>query len=223
MKKTQKKAALKKKAPSSLSNSVYDTKGKRVGEFQLDAKLFDGGVNIELLHRTVLMHQARQRSGTASTKIRCEVRGGGKKPWRQKGTGRARVGSIRNPIWRGGGVAFGPHPRDYSYSLPARMKKQALKSGLNSKFLDGRLQVLDKLEINEPKTKLFKAVLDSLKIKGTVLVILDNIDENIKKSSRNIPGLNVKTFSNFNTLDVLRHENLIVTESALKLLSKRLA
>ena len=198
-------------------------KGKKIGELVLDKKLFGHEINIPLLHQVTLMYQAAQRQGTASTKTRRYVRGGGKKPWRQKGTGRARTGSIRNPLWRGGGVVFGPHPRDYSYSMPAKMKNLAIRSGLISKLTDGKLHILDKVELKEPKTKLFQAILDSLKVKRTTLVILDKVDDNIKKASRNIPGVSVRTFMTFNVMDVLKHKELVITETALKSLNKRLA
>lgn len=169
------------------------------------------------------MYQANQRPGTADTKTRKEVRGGGKKPWRQKGTGRARAGSIRSPLWRHGGVVFGPHPRDYSYTLSKKIRDGALKSGLNAKLADGTLKIVDKIQLNEPKTKLFKAILDSLKLEGSVLVIFDKIDETIKKASRNIPGVTIKTAMDLNALDVLRHKNLLISEAALKTVNKRLA
>lgn len=197
-------------------------KGKKVGEIKLDESLFDYNVNKAVLHQAVVMYGANKRSGTASTKTRKNVSGGGKKPWRQKGTGRARTGSIRNPIWRGGGIVFGPHPRDYSYNIPSGIKKVALKSSLNVKLADEALHVLDKVELGEPKTKLFQKVLDNLKIKTSALVILDKVDENIKRATRNIPLLTVKRDRDANAMDVLSHTKLIITESALKNLQKRL-
>lgn len=212
-----------KKRDRSLSSSVYNMKGSKTSDIELSKSVFGGEINIPLLHQAMLMYQANKRSGTASTKDRSEVRGGGKKPWRQKGTGRARVSSIRNPIWRGGGVAFGPRPRDYSFSLPAKMKKLALKSCLSSKLEEGQVVVIDKIELDQPKTKLFKAVLDSLKVKGGALVILNKIDDNVKKASRNIPSVTVRTLKDFNMMDVLGHESVVITEPALKNLTKRLA
>ncbi len=197
-------------------------KGKKAGEIKLSEELFDQDINKAVLHQAMVMYQANKRSGTASTKTRKEVRGGGKKPWRQKGTGRARTGSIRNPVWRGGGIIFGPHPRDYSYNMPSGTKKAALKSSLNAKLASDALHVLDKVELAEPKTKLFQKVLDNLKIKASALVILDKVDENIKRATRNIPRLTVKRDQDANAMDVLRHSELIITESALKNLQKRL-
>jgi len=168
------------------------------------------------------MYSANKRAGCAATKTRAYVRGGGKKPWRQKGTGRARVSSIRNPIWRGGGVAFGPQPRDYSYSMPDKTKKLAIKSGLNSKLADEKLRIVEKIELKEPKTKLFKSILKSLKIKKSALLVLDKVTDDIKKASRNIPKVTVTNTESLNAMDILRHEELVITEAALRKLQKRI-
>lgn len=221
--KNQTKQKQTKKKPLNLSSVVYDLKGKKTGEIELDKKLFNGKINAPLMHQSILMYQANKRAGTVSTKTRRFVRGGGKKPWRQKGTGRARVGSSRNPVWRGGGVAFGPHPRNYSFKMSNTMKNQALISGLNTKLIENELQVINEIALEQPKTKLFKAILDSLKIKGKVLVVLGKVDKNIKMASRNIPNVSVKTAMDFNVSDVLRHKKLLISEPALKSLHKRLA
>ncbi len=212
------------KEKKTLDCFVYDSKGKKVGAISLNDKVFDGDINVSLLHQVVRMYNANRRSGSASTKTRAEVRGGGKKPWRQKGTGRARTGSIRNPIWRGGGVIFGPRPRDFSYRMPHKTKKTAIRSSLNSKFLDDSLVIINEVKLKEPKTKLFKAVIDSLGIKEneSAIFILKEIDNNIKLASRNIPKLSVKAVNNLNAFDILSHKKLIIQQKALKNLMKDL-
>jgi len=142
---------------------IYNMKGKEVESFTLNRKLFDGKVNKALLYQAVLMYNANQRQGSAATKTRGEVSGGGKKPWRQKGTGRARAGSTRSPLWRHGGTVFGPHPRDYSYSLPRKIKRRALLASINSKIRENKIMGIDSVDIEEAKTKKFQAVLDALK------------------------------------------------------------
>ena len=143
---------------------LLNQKGDKLSDLPLDEKVFDGEVNKVLLHQVIRMYQANLRQGTHATKTRGEVSGGGKKPWRQKGTGRARAGSIRSPLWRHGGTVFGPQPRDYSYTLPQRMKKSALRSSLNPKVMDGAVVLVDKLGAEKPKTKEFAALLEALKI-----------------------------------------------------------
>ena len=212
----------KNKSQGSLNSPLYDVKGRKVGEIELDAKLFDSSVNVPAMHQVMLAYNANRRSGTASTKTMGETRGGGKKPWRQKGTGRARAGSIRSPLWRGGGTVFGPHPRDYSYCVPAKLKKAALKSGLNSKLIEDEITVLDKIELEKPKTKLFKSILDALKIKSSCLVVMDSPQKNIMLASANLPGVSVKPYRDLNIVDILKHEKFLITESALKNLTKML-
>ncbi len=176
------------------------------------------------MHQVVRMYRAGQRSGSASTKTRAEVSGGGKKPWRQKGTGRARTGSIRNPLWRGGGIIFGPKPRDYSFQVPARMKKSAIRSCLNDKFLNDRLIIIDKIELREAKTKAFAGLLGSLGLeKGeSASVILDSVDGGVKLASRNIPHVSVRSVANFNAYDILLRKNLVIQHSSLKKVVKAL-
>jgi len=203
--------------------TVYDfLGGKETRKLGLDEKFFDGFVNKALLHQVALMYQAAKRTGNAATKTRGEVSGGGKKPWKQKGTGRARVGSSRNPLWKGGGVTFGPHPRDYSYELSKKIKKLAVQSAFNGKLKDSELLLIEEIKINEPKTKIFVKALDKfLKSHTSVLFIVDSIDENLKRASRNIPKVLVALPENFNALDILLHKNLVVTEAALKKIYKR--
>lgn len=202
---------------------IYDVKGKDVGRFQLDKELFTGEVNKAILYQAVLMYNANRRRGTASTKTRSDVSGGGKKPWRQKGTGRARAGSSRSPLWRGGGIVFGPHPRDFHYRMPKKMIRVAFLSSLNSKLAEDKVIGMDSLKIDEPKTKKFKAVLDALKLKGKSLFVLDQVDENIKRSSRNLQGVEVKNYKNFNTMDVMECDTLVMSKGALEKLGERLA
>ncbi len=200
---------------------VYNSKGKEIERFALDKELFSGEVNRGVLYQVLLMYNANRRSGTASTKTRRDVSGGGKKPWRQKGTGRARAGSIRSPLWRGGGVIFGPHPRDFHYDLPKKIKKVALLSSLNSKFVDNKMLGIDMIDIDEPKTKKFKAVLDALKLKGKSLFVLDGIDEKIKRASRNLKEVCIKNYKDFSTIDVLTCENIVISKPALGKWSER--
>jgi large subunit ribosomal protein L4 len=196
---------------------------KEVRKIDLDEKIFDGNVNKALLHQVVIMYQAAKRAGTAATKTRGEVSGGGKKPWKQKGTGRARAGSIRSPLWKGGGAVFGPHPKDYSYEVPKKIKRQAVQSALNGKLLDSELLFIEEIKLAEPKTKIFASSLRKLlKSHTSVMFIVDKIDENLKRASRNVPKVLVAETANFNALDILLHKNLIVSESALKKIQKRI-
>lgn len=201
---------------------VYNSKGKEVEKFELDKKLFTGEVNKGALYQFVLMYNANQRGGHASTKTRGDVSGGGKKPWRQKGTGRARAGSTRSPLWRGGGKVFGPHPRDFHYDIPKKIKVVALLSSLNSKVLDEKLIGIDSVELAEPKTKHFQAIVDALKLKGRSLFILDAVDEKAKRASRNIGSVILKNYKDFNTVDVLNCDTVIMSRKALEKIPERL-
>ena len=189
---------------------------------ELKEEIFGIKTRPHLLHQTVVMQLNNRRAGTAATKSKGFVRGGGKKPWRQKGTGRARAGSIRSPLWVGGGTIFGPQPKDYSFRMPRKARKEALLSALSLKHGDGKIIVLDKLELEEAKTKLMVKVLTELKVASALLVIAQP-DEKIERSSRNIPALKVLRVEGLNVYDLLRYEHLILTEGALKLLEERLA
>ncbi len=202
------------------SVSVHDMKGKVAGKLSLDETYFDGRINKPLLHQAVLMYMANRRHGCASTKIRSQVRGGGRKPWRQKGTGRARTGSIRNPLWRGGGVIFGPLPREYRYSLPKNIKNLALKLSLNGKIKDNELVVVDKISLDKPKTREFISFLKAIKVKEKPLVVIEKHNPQILRASRNISGVTVKTFNNICAYDVLRHKKIIFSKQALENLVK---
>lgn len=205
-----------------ISIPVYNIDGKEVEKVKLDKEVFDGKVKKEVLHQAVRMYRANQRFGAAFTKTRGEVSGGGRKPWKQKGTGRARAGSIRSPIWRGGGITFGPRARDYSYRLPKKIKQAAFKYSVNDKVNNNKIIVIDQLKIEEPKTKVFASILDKLKISGKVLLLLEKIDSNIVRSSRNIPRVSIKQLSVSSTYDLLVHENIMITKAGLEALTERM-
>ena len=175
-----------------------------------------------LLHQTIVMQLANRRAGTAATKSKGFVSGGGKKPWRQKGTGRARAGSIRSPIWVGGGTIFGPQPRDYSYRLPRKARRQALLSALSLKNRDGKVIVVDKLELEEGKTRLMAQALAELKV-ASALIVLAQADEKIERAARNLPKAKVLRVDGLNVYDVMRYEHLILTAGALQVLEERFA
>ena len=187
---------------------------------QLKEEIFGVKPRPHLLHQTVVMQLNNRRAGTAATKSKGFVRGGGKKPWRQKGTGRARAGSIRSPLWVGGGTIFGPQPRDYSFRMPRRARKAALLAALSQKNRDGKIIVIDKLELEEAKTKLMVKALTELKV-ISALIVIPQPDQKIERSSRNIPALKVLRVEGLNVYDLLRYEHLILTEGALKLLEER--
>jgi len=208
-------------SPKEFSIPIYNAAGKEVGKFVFNKKLFTGRVNEKVLYQAVLMYNANQRQGNASTKTRGDVSGGGKKPWRQKGTGRARAGSIRSPLWRGGGVVFGPHPRDFHYEIPKHVKRLAFLSSINSKLNENKVIGIDAVNIKEPKTKNFKSILEALKLKGKSLFVLDNVDENIKRSSGNLEEVLVKNYKDFNTMDVLNCENVVMSKASLERLPER--
>lgn len=195
---------------------VYNREGKVIKKIKLNNEVFNGKVNFPLLHQAILMYEANQRQGTASTKTRSEKRGGGRKPWPQKGTGRARVGSIRSPIWRGGGVTFGPKPRDFSYKLPKKMRRSALKSSLNAKLKDNEIRVLENFKLEVPKTKNIHNILEKVGLldKGKILLVIDNVDDNIILSCRNIKNLTLKRVFDLNCYEVLKHSVILFTKSA---------
>lgn len=189
---------------------------------ELDKNIFNGEVNKAVLYQIVKMYQANLRQGNASTKTRSDVSGGGRKPWKQKGTGRARAGTIRSPLWRGGGIVFGPHPRDYSYSLPKAVKRLALISSLNSKLNDEELIVVDDIKISNPKTKEMAAALRNLKAETRPLLVLDEKNEAISRASRNIPQLILRDYRTLNAYDIIRQHKLVLTQKALVALTKQL-
>lgn len=194
--------------------AMYDMSGAQIGELELNDNIFGIEPNEAVLYDFVKMQLANKRVGTASTKTRAEVRGGGKKPWRQKGTGRARVGSSRNPVWTGGGIAFGPKPRDYSYKLPKKVRRLAMKSALSSKVKTNSIIVVDELSFAEPKTKLMAQTLDLLKAGYKTLVVVTDENANAIKSARNIPGVKPLRADFINVYDLLNHETLLITKDA---------
>lgn len=189
---------------------------------QLNEAIFGAKTRPHLLHQTVVMQLANRRAGSAATKTKGFVSGGGKKPWRQKGTGRARAGSIRSPIWVGGGTTFGPQPRDYSYRIPRTARREALLSALSLKHREGKIIVVDKLELDAPKTKLMVQALAELKV-DSALIVIPQADAKIERSARNLPKIKVLRVEGLNVYDLLRYEHLILTDGALKLLEERLA
>ena len=193
--------------------SVYNMEGKAVGEIELKDEIFGVEINEHLVHLAVLQKLANNRQGTQKAKTRGEVRGGGKKPWRQKGTGHARQGSIRAPQWKGGGVVFAPTPRDYSFKLNKKEKRAALKSALTSRVNDGKFFVINDLSLDEIKTKKFQATLDALKLEKA-LVVLDELDQNVILSARNIPDVKTAQVNTINVYDILKYDSLMISESA---------
>ncbi|MCL6450984.1 MAG: 50S ribosomal protein L4 [Acetobacteraceae bacterium] len=193
---------------------VYDMAGQAVGELELSERVFGAEINRALLHSVRVASLANRRVGTASTLDRSQVSGGGRKPWRQKGTGRARHGSIRSPLWRGGGIVFGPRPRDYSQRLTRRMRRQALASALSAKVRDGGLVVVEGLELAEPKTREMRKVLDSLRASSGALVVTATGDEAVYRSARNLPGVKVSRAGDLNAYDVLCYPSLVMTREA---------
>ena len=192
--------------------SVYNIEGNQIGEMELSDAVFGVEVNEHLLHMAVVNHLAAKRQGTQSAKTRSEVSGGGKKPWRQKGTGHARQGSTRAPQWTGGGVVFAPVPRDYSFKLNKKERRAALKSALSSRVAENKIIVLDAFNMEEVKTKKFKAVMDALKVSKALVVVDDN--NNVVLSARNIPDVKTASTSTINVYDILKYDTLVVTQDA---------
>lgn len=197
---------------------VQDIQGEVVGSLELNDAVFRIEPSSSSVHSVIIMQLANKRQVTHSTLTRAEVRGGGKKPWRQKGTGRARVGSIRNPVWRSGGVAFGPKPRDYSYTMPKKIKRLALKSVLSDKLANKNIIVLDSLSLKAPKTKDMKNILSNIKAGKTALIVTLNKEDNVIASANNLQGVATTFTGSVNVYDLMRHQTLIITkEAALKL------
>jgi large subunit ribosomal protein L4 len=203
--------------------ALYNQSGSQVGEIELNESVFGIEPNQSVIFDAVIMQRASLRQGTHKTKIRSEVAGGGRKPWRQKGTGRARQGSIRSPQWRGGGTVFGPVPRSYSYKLPKKVRRLAIKSVLSSKVLEENILVLESLAFETPKTKDFKAVLNGLSVDKKALIVTADLEENVALSARNIPGVTVVTANGINVLDVVNHDKLIMTKAAVQKVEEVLA
>ena len=193
--------------------AVYNTEGKEVEKLELNDAVFGVEINEHLVHMAVVSQLANKRQGTQSAKTRAEVRGGGKKPWRQKGTGHARQGSTRSPQWTGGGVVFAPKPRDYSFKLNKKERRLALKSALSSRVAENKIVVLDELQLDEIKTKKFQGILDNLKVKKA-LVVLGEKNDNVTLSARNIPTVKTAYTNTINVYDILKYDTLVVTKAA---------
>lgn len=203
--------------------ALYNVTGAQVGEVELSDAVFGIEPHVHAIHEAVLLQQASLRQGTHKTKGRSEVRGGGRKPWKQKGTGRARQGSIRSPQWKGGGTVFGPTPRSYGYKLPRKVRRLAIKSALSSKVIDNEVIVLDQLTLNTPKTKEFVAILKNLKVENKALIVGATLDENVALSARNIPGVKFVAANGISVLDVMLYDKLIITKDAVQKVEEVLA
>ena len=199
---------------------VYNIEGKKVSDIELADSVFGIEPNEKIVHSVLVNYMANQRQGTSNTKTRAEVAGGGRKPWKQKGTGRARQGSIRAPHWVGGGIALGPKPRSYSYKLNKKERRLAIKSCLSSKVIENELTVVDKFEFNAIKTKEVAKMLNSLKLEGKTLILLPEKNEIIQKSARNIKGVKTLSVNTINAYDLVNYKNLVVTLDTVKRLEE---
>ena len=194
--------------------ALYDITGSQVGDVELSDAVFGAEVNNHVMYEAVKNYLANQRQGTQSAKTKADVRGGGRKPWRQKGTGRARQGSIRSPQWKGGGVVFAPKPRDYSYSIPKKVKRLALKSALSSKVRDQEIIVVDKLSLDQPKTKELIKVLKALNSGKKTLIVIPERDEAVIRAAANIPGIKTVYVNTINVYDILNCDSFLITKDA---------
>jgi len=206
---------------------IYNTEGKETDKVNLDPAVFDGKVNRDALYQVIVNYRANQRKGLAATKTRGEVSGGGRKPWKQKGTGRARVGSIRSPLWRGGGIVFGPHPRDFSYNLAHKIKLLALRSSLNAKLKENNIILLNEIKINQSKTKeMAKILLNLAALLGnankSTLLLAQKIDRNLRLATNNLAALEVNLAKDANAYQVMAARKVIITKDGLKELVDRL-
>ncbi len=195
---------------------LYNMNGDVIGDIELNDNIFGIEVNENVLHTAVVNQLANRRQGTQSTKTRGEVSGGGKKPWKQKGTGRARQGSTRSPQWKGGGVALGPSPRSYSFSVPKKVKRLAMKSALTSKVNNKEIIVVDSLKMDAIKTKEMVKVLGNLKVDNTALIVLPEVDQVVVKSASNIPGIKTSYINTINVYDILKYNKFIITKEAVQ-------
>lgn len=202
---------------------LFDMFGQKKEDIKVSDDIFAAPINEALIHQALVRQMANMRRGTHCTKTRSEVRGGGRKPWRQKGTGRSRHGSIRSPLWRGGGIIFGPKPRDYSQDMPRKMKRSALCGALSSKVMDEKIIAVEDLRFDESKTSKFIELLDNLCIEETALFIIDRQDKNLKKSASNIPGVKVITPEVINIKDILKYDKLVMTRESIACIEEVLA
>ncbi|MBI5026293.1 MAG: 50S ribosomal protein L4 [Nitrospirae bacterium] len=196
--------------------ALLNKENKPVGKIDLPQDIFSAEVRKDMLHEVVRNYLANQRQGTASTKTKGLVSGGGKKPWKQKGTGRARAGSNRSPIWRGGGIVFGPQPRAYSYKLPKKVRWIALNSALSAKFSDGEVTVVEDLSMPEPKTKRLISILNSLGLTGSILIVIPEKDRALELAARNIPDVKIERVEELNPYGILTHSRLLLTKGAVE-------
>jgi large subunit ribosomal protein L4 len=203
--------------------SIKDIKGKSQGELEVKFELVENGKGTQAVHDTVVAYRAAQRMGTACTKNVGEVSGSNKKPWRQKGTGRARAGSFQSPLWVGGGVVFGPKPRDFSKKVNSKTKQLALRKALSERLKAGDVVVVDDLKLGSPKTKDFVSVLSALELQGTALIVSQEVDKNLSLASRNVANVTLATSDSLNTYDVLRSDKLVFTRGAFEKIEARLA
>ncbi|XOV71415.1 MAG: 50S ribosomal protein L4 [Verrucomicrobiota bacterium] len=204
--------------------NIQNTKGESLEEWEIPFDLIEEDEKgLQAVHDTVVAYMASQRSGTACAKTRSEVAGTGKKPWRQKGTGRARAGSFQSPIWRGGGVVFGPRPRDFRKDVNKKTRKLALKKALSERIKSGEVVVVDQINLEKPKTKAVVDILNNLKVDGTALFVMANVDENIQLSARNIPYVGITTSQSLNTYDALKFDRIVMTKDAIAGLESRLS
>ncbi len=194
---------------------VRSLAGQSVGNVELDDRVFGIEPNRAVLHQAVVAHLANQRQGTSDTRTRAQVSGGGKKPWRQKGTGRARQGSTRAPHWRGGGIVFGPHPRDYHQRLPRKMRRLALRSALSDKVASGQLVVVDRLTIEDGRTKTLVSALNALGLDGRVVMVLPRADDGVRRSSNNLPKVHVAVPGGLALLDLLNADHVVLSQEAI--------
>lgn len=206
-----------------MKTAVYGVNGQKVSDTVLKPEVFEQKVNEGLIHQVVRAELINARRGTASTKTRSEVKGGGKKPWRQKGTGRARAGSIRSPLFIGGGIVFGPKPKQYMLTIPRKMRKAALKSILSAKAKEKEIIVLDKLALKEPKTRVAKEMLEKLKIDKKSTIVIEKSDVNVMKSFRNLPATNVVSLDRISPYTILDNKVLVITKGALQEITEALA
>jgi large subunit ribosomal protein L4 len=203
--------------------TVKDSKGNNQGELEVKFPLIEDGKGTQAVHDTVVAYQAAQRMGTACTKTMGEVAGSGKKPWRQKGTGRARAGSFASPLWRGGGVVFGPKPRDFGKKVSRKTRQLALRKALSERLKAGDVVVVDDLKLNSAKTKDFVAMLKALELSGSALIVAQGTDKNLTLASRNVPNVSLATSDSLNTYDVLRPNKLVFTRGAFEQVEARLS
>ncbi len=204
--------------------AVYNIAGQQTGEIELNDTVFGVEVNEAVVHQALVMQLANQRQGNAATKTRAMVRGGGRKPWKQKGTGRARAGTIRSPLWVGGGVVFGPHPRSYSFRMPRKARRLAIKSALTAKLQSGELVILEGIQFDQPKTKQVVELLKTFELQERkALLVTGEANENVEKSSRNIPGVKALAANGINVFDLLHHDKLLITRDAVARIEEVLA